>query len=318
MANELRPYLGGSDAAAVVGLSPWKTPIALWQEKVAALAGQSQIETDKPVLARGRRWEPVAREMLLDALAEREISVTLANVNQRYSEAEHDWMRAEIDAELLLAGETLPWNCELKTVGPFAARKEWGDEETDQIPTHYAAQAQWGMMVTGRKVCVVGALFGADRLRPYIIERDDEVIAWLKDEAVRFWNEHVLINVAPAPATVSDLSLLYPREREAALVADPYLTQQVLRLRALEAKIKACEREYEEIEFDIKQAMGDQSHLIVGRESREAISWKVEPRDVLDQAGLKAAHKALVKEFTRKAEPRVFRLKNFSIEGVMP
>ena len=318
MANEPRPYLGGSDIAAVVGLSPWKTPLALWQEKVDALQGKAPEDTDSPVKARGRRWETPAREMLLDELAEREMPCALGLVNQRHAHTPAPWMRAEIDAELIPSGLPEIWNAEIKTVSPFASRKEWGEEESDEIPVWYTTQAQWGLMVTGRSICVVGALFGADRLRPYVVERDNEVIAWLTDRATTFWHNHVLADVPPPATNLADLALLYPKHMDFSMQADVYLTQKLVRMRALAAEMKAREAEWDELEFELKCAMGANSALVLPDSDTPVLTWKTESRKVLDQESLKSEHPDIVKALTRTSESRVFRFKPFAMERVMP
>ena len=49
--HDRRGYIGSSDIAAIIGLSPFKTAYEVWEEKVA----DSWEETDNPILRRGRR-----------------------------------------------------------------------------------------------------------------------------------------------------------------------------------------------------------------------------------------------------------------------
>ena len=54
--------LGGSDIAAALGLSPWKSALELWQEKVS---GQSQPQQENEAMIWGRIMEPIiAREFV--------------------------------------------------------------------------------------------------------------------------------------------------------------------------------------------------------------------------------------------------------------
>ncbi len=311
----LRDFMGGSDCAAALGLSPWKTPVALYYEKRRALEGLPPEDTETPVKARGKRWEAVALEMLVEALLERGVRAAVGETNVRRLDSEHPWMRAEIDA-VLGTDDDRPWNAEIKTVSPFNAR-EWGDPESDEIPTHYAAQVQWGLMVTGRQTCVVGALFGADVMKPYVVERDEEVIAWLRQGAIDFWNNHVLAKVPPQPLKATDMALLYPAARDTIVTADDALTGTVMRYRALQAEIKARQAEADWLEFQVMQAMGDASVLSVGGEPKPAFTWREESGPFLDQAKLKAqfpeAHKACMTKWSK----RVLRYKPFDAKGVM-
>ena len=52
--------IGGSDAPVILGISPYKTPYQLWQEKT----GKIDIpDEDSPVIRRGRTMEPIIANM---------------------------------------------------------------------------------------------------------------------------------------------------------------------------------------------------------------------------------------------------------------
>jgi predicted phage-related endonuclease len=164
--------------------------------------------------------------------------------------------------------------------------------------------------VTSRRRCLIAALFGADELKTYPVDRDEATITAMRERAAKFWSDHVISGVPPAPVQLSDLDILHPKESDAAaLLADDELTAKVLRLRAIDKEIKARTAEYEALEFDVKRAMGPCSEVVVGDTS--AITWKARPHTYLDQAALKEAHPKIAKEFTRKGETRVFTLKQF-------
>lgn len=54
--------LGCSDAPAIMGESPWKTPRQLWLEKT----GQAALEDSTFAMRRGQRMEPIARQLYQD------------------------------------------------------------------------------------------------------------------------------------------------------------------------------------------------------------------------------------------------------------
>ena len=61
--NERRSGIGGSDAAAVMGLNPWKSPLDVYLDKT----GQLMESPDNPALYWGRVLEEVvAREYSLE------------------------------------------------------------------------------------------------------------------------------------------------------------------------------------------------------------------------------------------------------------
>ncbi len=52
-----RGGIGSSDAAAIMGVSPWRTPKEVWEEKVYG----TSVIIDNSAMARGRELEPIAR-----------------------------------------------------------------------------------------------------------------------------------------------------------------------------------------------------------------------------------------------------------------
>lgn len=194
-----RKFIGGSDIAAILGISPWKTSMDLWLDKITPPVENGQNAAAK---RRGSRLEPY----ILDMIREEHGLEIIAN-NQRYIDPHLDYIAAEIDAE------TADENIEIKTVHPFKA-KEWGDLNTDQLPMHYVAQVQHGLGVRNRRVARVFALIG-DELRPYVVERDDELIEVMRARCAEFWTKYVLTKIQPPvdyqhKNIVESLRRLYP------------------------------------------------------------------------------------------------------------
>ena len=96
-------YLGGSDVAAILGVSPWTTPFMLFQKKVGAHV-EELTPAKRRILERGARWEPIVLEMLVDELTDRGHDVEVVATGQRYQDPEFPFLAAEIDAELVPMG----------------------------------------------------------------------------------------------------------------------------------------------------------------------------------------------------------------------
>ena len=56
-------FIGGGDVAAILGVSPWKSPFRLYQEKTGAYVEEITLAKQR-IFDRGHRWEPVVVEML--------------------------------------------------------------------------------------------------------------------------------------------------------------------------------------------------------------------------------------------------------------
>lgn len=290
-------FIGGSDAGAVLGVSPWRSAYDVWLDKTG------QREDDRPanparekVLTRGKRLEPVVIDMLTD-----ETGLQIVHRNRRYLDPEHSFLACEIDAE-----SATGTNVEIKTVHPFAAR-EWGEEDTDSIPVHYTAQVMHGLMITGRHLCIVAALVGADDLRVYRVERDDDAIAALRDAEVRFWREHVEPRIAPPPQTLDDLAKVYRVESGSVLSADDALASAVSELRDVKRRLGELSQQSQALERAIKTRMGEHA-VVVDSAGRKIASWKSQSQARIDTTALAAAHPDIAQQFRATTTSRVFRI----------
>lgn len=288
-------YLGGSDVAPILGISPWRTPLDVYLDKI-----QPRKEETDPgrlkVLNRGKRMEPY----VIDLLAE-ETGLEIIRRGERYLDPDLDFIAAEIDAEAT-TGE----NIEIKTVSPFKAR-EWGEEQSDEIPLHYAAQAMHGMMVTSREVCVFGVLIGGDDFRVYRIERDDVTIDAIRQKEIEFWSR-IQARQAPEPSTVSDVFRLFgTKDSGLAVEASESLQADVIALKSLKEDAKHLDGQIELREARIKLHMADASILTM--QGQPVLTWKEQSSKRFDQSAFKAAHPDLYEQFIKTIKSRVFRLK---------
>lgn len=237
-----RTYIGGSDIGAIVGVSKWKTALDVFLEKT----GQ-KVEVSSPmrerIFKRGKRMEPV----VLDMLAE-EKGLQIVARNERYKDQEYPYMACEIDAETEIDGERV--NIEIKTSHPFAA-DQWGEEGTDEIDVSYAAQAMWGLMITGRSRTIFGVLIGSDNLLTYEIVRDEETIAGMRQRAREFWEQNVLVGIAPSPVNVPDVLTLFGRVPAIRREATPEIAALVDELFRLRGEQRTAEQGEEEVKFKI-------------------------------------------------------------------
>lgn len=259
-------YLGGSDAAVILGISPYKSPYQLYMEKT----GEWQEEIDEKrerIFARGRRLEPIVVEMLVDELKSDGHDVEIIERNHRYTDPELNYLKSEIDVELVIDGEEV--NGEIKTVTPFAA-KEWGEQETDEIPLHYTAQVLHGLMIKPRKRAIVAALIGADDLRVHFVDRDQDAIDMIRAKEIAFWNR-IVNREPPDPVTATDIKYLYRKDQGLVMDADDELASLCSELRGHKNTAKALEELIDELVTKIKLKMGDASVLMY--QGKKIATW---------------------------------------------
>ena len=287
-------YIGGSDIAGILGISPWRTPLDIYLDKI-----QPRVEPVDPkkqkIFTRGQRMEPY----VIDLLAE-ETGLEIMRRGERYRDPEHNFIAAEIDAEAK-SGE----NIEIKTVSPFKA-KDWGEEQTDAIPVYYTAQAMHGLMVTGKDICIFGVLIGGDDFRVYRVERDNETIAAIREKELEFWARIQTLE-PPEATTTGDILRLFEQDSGNSIEIDPKTLDAFNRLKELKAQSKELEGYIKEYEEKIKLFMQDAATLTIG--GKPLATWKTQSTSRFDQTAFGAAHPDLLQQFKKTTESRVFRLK---------
>jgi putative phage-type endonuclease len=292
-APDRRRFIGGSDAGAILGLSPWKSRYELWLEKT----GDPIPEDPKKakIFRRGKVLEPYILEMLRN-----EKGIVASAVNVRSIDPEHPFLACETDATT-----DEDEDVELKTVHPFAA-KEWGEEETDEIPPVYTAQALHGLMITGKKSRVVAALIGADDLRVYRVERDEPTIAAIRQAELDFW-QLVQTRTVPAELNLSDLNRLYGVDSGQVIeCADERVIDALTDIRMCKSSIKEIEQRLEEAQVIVKGFMKEAAVMTIG--GKKACSWKTQTANRVDVESLRFNYPDIAASCTKVVPSRVFRV----------
>jgi putative phage-type endonuclease len=246
-------YLGSSDCAAILSLSPWQSAFMLYQKKIGEYVEEITPAKQK-IFDRGHRWEEIVIEMLVDELEEQGHDVTVLARNQRYDDPEYPFLRAEIDVELLIDGEEV--NGEAKTVSPFAA-KAWGEAGSDEIPIYYACQVMHGLMVKPRRRSVVAALTGFDdKPRIHWVDRDDDTIAIIRAKELEFW-QRIQNRDAPDPVTLEDVSYLFQRDLGTILEADDNILNLCQEIKRLKTDAQDLGELITDLTVNLKKIIGD-------------------------------------------------------------
>lgn len=298
--------IGGSDIAAILGLSKYKTPYSLWLDKTGRQTEDSAGEA--------AYWGNV----LEDVVAKQFSLVTglkIQRVNQCLVGPE-PWMLANIDRAIVnpaiakrvyLKGGRLTTDqiLECKTASGWL-EKLWG-ESTESIPDYYLTQCQWYMGVTGAEVCHAAVLIGGQKFRHYRIEADPELFQILAGEARAFWENHVLADQPPEPTSFDDCAHLWGQAEEGSILeADSELLAMIEDLKGFKADIKAAQAEADQIELGIIKRLGVAETVMDS--GKRLLTYKTQTTNRLDSKALKAAHPELAEQFTKTSTSRVLRL----------
>lgn len=269
---ERRRGIGGTDAAAIIGASPWKTPLALWAEK-RGLVEPPDISGVRRVRL-GTALEPIIRDEY-----ELETGRTVALHEPDFAvDAELDYLICHPDGIVRpLDGERDGregvW--EAKT-GDARTIHEW-DADGREAPLQYMVQVQHNLMVLGLEWGSFGALLGGNEFIAFDVERDDRFIKELRAREIEFW-ERVLSGDAPEP-TADDgrvLQRLYPRDSGEEIRLGDEFAELDMELLRVKADIKTLEQRKAEIENLFRAAIGDASFGVVPGGGR--YSYKLQTR----------------------------------------
>lgn len=288
--------IGGSDVAAVLGVSKWKTPYQLWLDKTS-----DKVEEKESDLL---HFGSVLEQVIADEYARRN-NVKVLRRNQMYRHAEHPELIANID-RYVVGGKIL----ECKTCNAFASAKfgEGGDE----VPDEYLLQVQHYMHVTGYHSADLAVLIGGNEYRQFSLKYDADLAHYAADKCVDFWRAYVLPQVPPPATANDDLASYYDAKAGASITATAEiagLLEEYKRIKAVEKDAKA---DLDAIATKIKLFAGE-NEIITDNAGKTIATWKKgKDRATVDWKAL-AADKGIGEKdtafYTKYSPTRTFSVK---------
>ena len=179
--------IGASEAAAVVGLSPWSTPTQLWRIKCGLEKAKDLSASE--VVERGHRLEPALRGLFAAEHPEYEIAYHEFDM---LSQPERPWLYATLDGEIHTA-DGRRGILEIKT-SSCGKKTDW-EKWNNQIPQNYYTQLLHQLLASGFDFAVLySCLFNLDSdksIRSYHFERSEceADMSWLLTEEAEFWRK---------------------------------------------------------------------------------------------------------------------------------
>jgi len=281
--------IGSSDAAAAVGLSPYKSQLELWLEKTGRAAAKVEDANDpESPMYWGTLLEPNVATAYMHKTGRK-----VRKLNAVLQHPTFPFMLANIDREIVGSPEVQILEC--KTAGEFGSRL-W----RDGVPEYVQLQVQHQLAVTGKQAVDVAVLLCGQQLEIHRIERDEEVIARLVVLEARFW-EHVETDTPP-PADGSAsadraLRQLYPGGGATLdFSEDRWLSGAFAELVTLRRELEAKESQAELLKQTLQQAMGDAARAVFA--SGEVTFKRAKDGARLDTQRLTADHADLVAAYT--------------------
>lgn len=320
--------LGGSDIAAVLGLSKFKSPVDVWADKTT-----DDVPTDD-VPSEAAYWGIVQEDIVAKEF-QRRTGLKVQRVNYLLRSGDDGWQIANIDRAIInpeisgtvrVVGEgqanalgrclTTNWGLECKTANAYYA-DQWGASQLGEIkagkitsehkiPIYYETQVQWYMAVTGLEAFAVAVLIGGNDFRVYWVERDDELIEGLTARCHAFWVDHVLTKVPPEVTVAEDVKKLFPNDngdmREATNDESAYINQ----IAVLNQQIKELEGKKGEYQDLLITSIKDAQGLTVNGE--KVCTYKTQESTRFSSTDFKKAHPDMYKQFAKTSTTRVLRI----------
>ena len=313
-----RKGLGGSDAAAVLGISPFRTARDLYYDKLGVITADDQ-----------ENWVALEIGNLLENLVARIFAKkTGLKIYQRkcmFQHPRHPWMLADLDYLVELPdGKTAI--LEIKTTN-YNAKDKWWYNGEEIVPVYYESQGRHYMAVMNLDRVYYCCLYGNNEDEAIIrhIDRDmayeSELIALEQD----FWENNVLAKLPP-PYLEDDGDLILESLRRTLGPADtdaPPITfgkvqsarvTRYLELREQKAMYDAHSKkignEMNRLKALIVADMGTSSSAVA--EDGCAITWTASYSPGILKEGLerlKAAHPDIYAEYVTYTERRKFHIK---------
>ena len=163
-------YIGGSDAAAVVGLNSFSSPYTVWADKL----GKLPPKEDNEAMRLGRDLE--------DYVAKRFTEQTGKKVRRKnFILWNSDYPFAHANVDRLIVGENAGLECKTTSVLNLKSFKN------GEFPENYYVQCMHYMAVTGYKKWYLAVLILGKEFKVFEIERDEDEIKALMKAERDFW-----------------------------------------------------------------------------------------------------------------------------------
>ena len=290
--KELRShYIGGSDAASVVGLNPFSSRYSLWAEKTGRIPGfEGNLATEVGTYLE----EFVAQKFAA------ETGKKVRRANQSFLNSDYPFAIANIDRDIV--GEDA--GLEIKTTSELNLKKFKGVD----YPAKYYAQMVHYMAITGKQRWYLAVLIGNREFKWFVLERDEDEIAALMEAEKDFWQ--LVENDTPPEAdgmeaTSEAITAMYPESHDSSIDLTIYRAE-LARYLSLGKQIKELEAFQNEAANIIKAYLGEAER---GECEGFKASWKSQTRRTFDSKRFAADHKEMdLSSYYKETSTRAFRV----------
>lgn len=312
--------IGGSDVAAILGISPFRTARDLYYDKLNIVT--SDDEGNWVAMEMGNLLEPLVARIFA-----KKTGLKIYQRKCMFQHPHYPWMLADLDYLVELPDGTTAI-LEIKTTN-YNARENWWYNGKEIVPVYYESQGRHYMSVMNIDRVYFCCLYGNNEDEVIIrhIDRDMDYEEELIALEQTFWHENVLAKIPPPYTEDGDLIMeslrrqLGPSEKDAAPVvfAFPQYTQiaKYLELQMekseLSKSVDRVEAEMNRLKALLVEAMGT-SPMATYEDTCGSYTVTFNPvrRPGISKEGLermKEVHPEIYAEYVTVSESRRFNIK---------
>lgn len=291
--NDRQSYIGGSDVAGIMGISPWSTPLDIYLSKTEPLTDVLDFDpTDD--LSRGTRAEKYILEEYMDRnQVQLQTNVPLITHNK------YPFMKANVDA-INVDDKVI-----IEAKSTKSPKKLW---DKNGIPEYYKTQVAYYRMITNAHSVEIPVLFSGWEYDCYSYIKDEELENNILEAVLHFWNTYILKSTPPPPSTLKEIENHYKQTQEKTTIeanhAIDVVIQQYIELKAEVKKAKEQEEIYKGQLLDFAK----QNKFIKGKFGVVAITESSTSR--FDSNAFKKDHKQLYDQYQKISSSKTIRIQN--------
>lgn len=289
--------VGGSEAPAIAGESPFAGPHDVWLTKM----GQAPEFRETGHIRRGNYYEaPTADWLAQETGAELTEVGTITHPSISRVLCTPDRIAKYPDGSRGVVSIKVP------DISNPKLRESWGEPGSEDVPVYAWLQLQWELLVCEARYgitsgCVVAPFVGEDGgLGIYPIRADRETQQNMVQLVHDWWRKYVDTKTPPpvdgTESSTRFLKARYPRNLAPMLVATPTADALMRKLSDLRKSGKRCEEEEEAVLNQLKELLGE-------NEGMQGDGWKILWR--AHKPGTFVDYEALAKEL--KPDPELVR-----------
>lgn len=251
--------IGGSDVAAILGISPWRTPLDVYLDKT----GRAVEVPPTEAMRLGTELE--------DYVARRYAEQTGATVLRHEEQMMVGHCTGNIDRYVAsdpddsIASARVGLECKTSS----------GNRIWDEVPVYYVTQVQHYMgLLPQIERFDVAVLFLSPRkeFRIYPVQRDDETIEKQTAYCNQWWEDHIIKDIPPEPSNTAECVRLYakPQHEEKRLTLQGY--SACVELKEIKTQIAALEKREDELKTAVMRELGEMDTGTY--DGKQVVTWR--------------------------------------------